>query len=89
MDRRKDSVSVMKRIARGLAFLVLLLVGALPVSAIMTLMLIPVWRIIEERFGVESIGHSGPADWCFILMYVVWVTVAGAGWWVVRRRARR
>ncbi len=64
---------------------VLYAAAALPLGAITTLALLPLWRTIEERYGIESVGHSGPADWCFILIYALWLS-AGAGVWLVRRR---
>ena len=48
-----------------------LLVGivALPVALVATFLLLPLWRWIERVSGVESIGHSGPATWCFVVVY--------------------
>jgi hypothetical protein len=34
-----------------------------------TILLVPLWRWIEADFGVEAIGHSGPAEWCFYLVF--------------------
>lgn len=71
-----------------IALAVLYAAAALPLSAIMTLALLPLWRVIEERYGIESVGHSGPADWCFILLYALWLS-AGAVVFAVRLRRRR
>jgi hypothetical protein len=71
-----------------IALVVLYGVAALPLSAITTLALLPLWRFIEERFGIESVGHSGPADWCFILLYVIWLS-AGTVVFALRARRRR
>ena len=65
---------------------VLYAAAALPLSAITTLALLPLWRVIEARYGIESVGHSGPSDWCFILLYVLWLSVGAA---VFALRARR
>jgi hypothetical protein len=48
-----------------------LLVGitVLPVALVATFLLLPFWRWIERVSGVESIGHSGPAAWCFVVTY--------------------
>ena len=40
---------------------------SIPLGAILTLSLLPLWRLIEEKSGIESIGHSGPADWCYLV----------------------
>jgi hypothetical protein len=63
-----------------------LFVLAIPVSAFVTLLLLPLWRWIEESTHVESVGHSGPASWCFIVSYLV---VAAAGTWTWSHRRRR
>jgi hypothetical protein len=49
--------------------------AAAPLSFATTLLLLPVWREIERRWGMESVGHSGPADWCFELVFVAWFGV--------------
>ena len=46
------------------------LVGA-PVSLIVTFLLLPFWRWLESLFGIESIGHSGPAGWCFLAVFIL------------------
>ncbi len=48
-----------------------LAVIAVPVSFIITFVLAPFWNWFESVTGIESIGHSGPANWCFILDYIV------------------
>ena len=30
------------------------------------LLLLPLWRWVEGATGIESIGHSGPAGWCYL-----------------------
>jgi TRAP-type C4-dicarboxylate transport system permease small subunit len=41
----------------------------LPVSLAITVLLVPLWRRVEESTGIEALGHSGPADWCFWVVY--------------------
>jgi len=48
---------------------------AIPVSVIVTIVFAPVWRWFESITGVESIGHSGPATWCYLLVYTVFLIV--------------
>ena len=78
----------MKRAATAIALIVLFAAAAVPLSAITTLALLPLWRYIEARYGIESVGHSGPADWCFILLYTLWL-LAGAVVLVIYVRHRR
>jgi hypothetical protein len=50
----------------------------------------PLWSWIEASFGIESIGHSGPADWCFVAVYALLVgLVVGYMTWRARRRSVR
>ena len=37
-------------------------------SLILTVILFPFWGWFESVTGIESLGHSGPATWCFLLM---------------------
>lgn len=48
---------------------------AVPVALAVTLLLYPVWSWLERTTGIESVGHSGPADWCYL---AVWVPMAAA-----------
>lgn len=65
------------RLLRFLAVLAILL-AAMPPAFILTIALMPLWSRIEERYGIESVGHSGPAAWCFELTYAVVVPVVAA-----------
>jgi hypothetical protein len=46
--------------------------GALLLAAVLgtasTFVLWPLWSWVEAVFGIESLGHSGPATWCFVLV---------------------
>ena len=59
---------------KALFALVVLLVAA-PLSAALTFLLSPFWRWLEARSGVESVGHSGPAGWCYGVVYLVLVSI--------------
>jgi hypothetical protein len=60
---------------------------ALPVSAVLTWMLLPFWDWMEASFGIESVGHSGPADWCYLVTLGL-VIIATTGVWIVFRLKR-
>jgi phosphotransferase system glucose/maltose/N-acetylglucosamine-specific IIC component len=45
------------------------LIACLPIAFITTILLSPLWSWIEATYGIESIGHSGPSDWCFYVVY--------------------
>ena len=48
-----------------------ILIACLPIAFIVTFLLSPLWSWIEATYGIESIGHSGPSDWCFYVVYGV------------------
>ena len=64
------------KLLRRLAGLVVVLIVCAPVAFILTLLLSPFWSWLEATYSIESIGHSGPSDWCFYLIYSF---VAAAG----------
>jgi len=66
---------------------VILGVSLLPVALVMTLLLLPFWRWFEASLGVESIGHSGPATWCYLAVYAV--LALGAALAVCLNKVRR
>jgi len=49
-------------------------------------MLLPLWGWIEARYGIESLGHSGPADWCFSVVFLIVIsTLTGLYMYACRR----
>ena len=52
-----------------------ILLLSIPLAAAITILLAPFWTWIETTYGIESIGHSGPADWCFEAVFMI----VGAG----------
>lgn len=57
-----------------------------PVSLFLTLMLVPFWRWCEASTGIETIGHSGPADWCYLAVFALIVFAFLATWRLAKRR---
>lgn len=49
---------------------------AVPLSIVTTILLFPFWSWLEAASGIESVGHSGPAEWCYA---TVFLTLAGSG----------
>ena len=58
----------------------------LPVAFALTMMLTPMWSTIERRWGIEALGHSGPATWCYVAVFVCVVIVSLAAY--LRRLGR-
>ena len=60
-------------------------VGALLLSAVLglglTFLLWPLWSWVEAFSGIESLRHSGPATWCFVvttaLLFGLWLAWQG------------
>ena len=72
-----------------LATTVLIVVIGIPVTFAATIALMPVWSKVEARYGIESVGHSGPSDWCFGLVFGVYLCVAAMVGFGLRTSARR
>jgi hypothetical protein len=56
--------------------LLLALAASLPLVFVLGFATAPFWGWFEARTGIESLGHSGPADWCFgLLLALAWTGV--------------
>jgi len=55
--------------------LALVLIVCAPVAFVLTFLLSPFWSWVEATYKIESIGHSGPSDWCFYVIYFLVVAV--------------
>jgi hypothetical protein len=60
-----------------------------PAAILLTFLLLPLWSWIEATFAIESVGHSGPADWCFWTVYAFLALGLLFLWAAYRRRSRR
>ena len=75
-----------ERHVKALLTALAVVVAAVPATIVVTLLLYPLWSWIEATFGLESVGHSGPADWCFLLVFSMFVIGSLALLLRVRRR---
>jgi hypothetical protein len=78
------TTAVLRRV--GLLLAVPLTAAGLGVA--ITLLLIPFWGWLEANLGVESIGHSGPAEWCYVVTFVALLGPIGWGAISMSRRSR-
>lgn len=62
----------------GIALAIVILTA--PLALFIGLISVPLLRWLEMHYPIEVIGHSGPADWVFIAIYVVLIIVAGILW---------
>ena len=53
----------------------MVLVLAIPTAFIATILIHPFWRWFERVSGIESFGHSGPAEWCYWFDYMVIIVI--------------
>jgi len=60
----------MRAVVRHLIVCVGILVICLPLSIVGTLLMFPVWRWLEATYGIEAVGHSGPAEWCYVVTFL-------------------
>ena len=63
---------------RRLVLALLTVAVCLPLAIIFTIVLLPVWSWIEATYGIEAVGHSGPSDWCFWLVFGTMSSIAVA-----------
>ena len=75
-----------RRIRDVMIGLAIVLVG-MPMAVFITLAALPVWSKLEAATGIESIGHSGPAEWCYLVTYIIVVACGALLWFRKRRRA--
>lgn len=66
----------MKLFPKALIVIPLVLVLFVPVAVGITFYLMPLWLWIELNYQIESIGHSAPAEWCFVAIYLTLVTLS-------------
>jgi hypothetical protein len=56
-----------------------LVVGAITagfvLSVVTAILTARFWGWFEARTGIESLGHSGPADWVYMFLWVAWTAV--------------
>ncbi len=74
---------------RPLGFLLhlagIILVAA-PLSILATLLLFPFWSWFEATTSIEAVGHSGPAQWCYAVAFLLFVA---SGVWLLLPRATK
>jgi len=56
--------------------LLLIIIVAVPLSIIAAILLVPFWSWLEASTGIESLGHSGPAEWCYAVIFFLLAAAA-------------
>jgi uncharacterized membrane protein YphA (DoxX/SURF4 family) len=75
----------MRRRIKGVMIGLAIALAAMPIAVVVTIAALPVWSWLEAATGIESIGHSGPAEWCYLVTYLI-VAACGALLWSRKRR---
>ena len=75
-----------KTLLKNTGIAIITLIVSFPAAFMVTMITFPFWRWLEEATGIESYGHSGPAEWCFWLVYLLFIIVAGVVWSALRER---
>ena len=55
----------------------LVVVASMPAALVVTFLAMPLWIGVESRLGIEAVGHSGPATWCFLVVYALFLVGGG------------
>jgi len=56
---------------------IVLAIVCTPLALIITVFTNPFWLWFEKTFSIESVGHSGPAEWCYITVYLLLIGTSG------------
>ena len=73
------------RLTGALAGLGIALIS-MPVAFIVTILLVPFWSWLEAASGIESLGHSGPDEWCYLIIYILVLSIGGRIWSLQKKR---
>jgi hypothetical protein len=79
----------MKQPLRYVALLLAILALCLPIGLMGVLLLDPLWLWLEATWGIEAVGHGGPAPWCYAAVYFTLVIVSVLSLWIGSRRRDR
>ena len=77
----------MKPVARIAALTIACAACSLPLAIVTGILTAPLWNAFEARTGIESYGHSGPADWVYELLWVLWAAALFGAVLIVRKRS--
>lgn len=72
---------------KKIAVALIILLACFPVSVIFTLLTSPLWLWFEQTFTIEAYGHSGPAEWCYLVSYGFIAALSTTIWALVRKRS--
>ncbi len=71
----------MKDRLKGVGIALIICLVSAPVAVVITIALLPLWSWLEATLKIESLGHSGPAEWCYLVSYLAVLGCATWLWW--------
>jgi hypothetical protein len=72
---------------KTLGFVVAAITAGFVLSIVTAILTARFWGWFEGRTGIESLGHSGPADWVYFFLWVAWTLVLLGGLLLMRRKS--
>jgi hypothetical protein len=79
----------MKRLLSTVISLLIIIIIAVPLSIVVTIVLSPFWSWLETSTGIESLGHSGPAEWCYLATFLLLSTAITSVFLIYQRSKKR
>lgn len=76
-------------LARRLIASLGVLFASAPLAVVGAFLLSPFWRWLEDTYGMEAYGHSGPAEWCYVASYLGCVVLVAIFVMLLRFNRRR
>lgn len=73
-------------ILKALGTIVAAIVLAFPITFVTGFASAPLLRDAEKSWGIELIGHSGPADWLLWTIWIVISTAIATSIWLLTRK---
>lgn len=77
-----------KRLFRIALIVVACAACSLPLAIVTGIFTAPLWNAFEAHTGIESYGHSGPADWVYELLWILWTTALVGAVMLARNRSQ-
>lgn len=60
--------------------LIVIIVVCFPITIVTTLISSSFWEWLEKKTNIEAYGHFGPAEWCYLVIYLILLTVCILKW---------
>ena len=57
--------------ARTVLTMLGIILVSVPLSIAVTILSFPIWSWFEASTGIESVGHSGPTGWCYLVTFLI------------------